>query len=86
MWLLWAQYFCLSYGWYFYVTWLPTYLKDVRGMDDQIQRVHDLAGRPAGRLAQPGTDLEDAGGGAGGHPAVLRRLWLALRRASISSR
>jgi nitrate/nitrite transporter NarK len=33
MWLLWAQYFCLSYGWYFYVTWLPTYLKDVRGME-----------------------------------------------------
>ena len=25
MWLLWGQYFCLSYGWYFYVTW-PTYL------------------------------------------------------------
>jgi len=33
MWLLWAQYFCLSYGWYFYVTWLPTYLRDARGMD-----------------------------------------------------
>ena len=33
MWLLWGQYFCLSYGWYFYVTWLPTYLKDVRNMD-----------------------------------------------------
>ncbi len=33
MWLLWGQYFCLSYGWYFYVTWLPTYLKDERNMD-----------------------------------------------------
>jgi MFS family permease len=33
MWLLWGQYFCLSYGWYFYVTWLPTYLRDERGMD-----------------------------------------------------
>ena len=33
MWLLWAQYFCLSYGWYFYVTWLPDYLKSERGMD-----------------------------------------------------
>lgn len=32
-WLLWAQYFCLSYGWYFYITWLPTYLRDVRGTD-----------------------------------------------------
>jgi MFS family permease len=33
MWLLWTQYFCLSYGWYFYVTWLPDYLKSARGMD-----------------------------------------------------
>lgn len=33
MWLLWGQYFCLSYGWYFYVTWLPTYLRDERGME-----------------------------------------------------
>ncbi|MEO6567336.1 MAG: MFS transporter [Opitutaceae bacterium] len=31
--LLWLQYFCMSYGWYFYVTWLPTYLRDARGMD-----------------------------------------------------
>src|SRR6185295_9094759 len=27
-WLLWAQYFFLSYVWYFYVTWLPTFLDD----------------------------------------------------------
>ena len=33
VWLLWAQYFCLTYGWFFYVTWLPTYLKDTRGLD-----------------------------------------------------
>ena len=33
MWFLGGQYFCLSYGWYFYVTLLPTYLKDVRGME-----------------------------------------------------
>ncbi|HET7534999.1 MAG TPA: MFS transporter [Candidatus Didemnitutus sp.] len=33
MWLLCAQYFFLSYGWYFYVTWLPTYLRDVRGLE-----------------------------------------------------
>ena len=26
MWFLWGQYFCLSYGWYFFVTWLPDYL------------------------------------------------------------
>ena len=28
VWLLWAQYFCMSYGWYFYVTWMPTYLNE----------------------------------------------------------
>jgi ACS family glucarate transporter-like MFS transporter len=33
VWLLCAQYFCLSYGWYFYITWLPTYLKRSRGLD-----------------------------------------------------
>jgi ACS family glucarate transporter-like MFS transporter len=27
-WLLWLQYFCFSYCWYFFVTWLPSYLKD----------------------------------------------------------
>ncbi len=32
VWLLWAQYMCLSYGWYFYITWLPTYLREARGV------------------------------------------------------
>jgi MFS family permease len=32
VWLLWLQYFCMNYGWYFYITWLPTYLKEARGM------------------------------------------------------
>ena len=27
VWLLWAQYFCLSYPWYFYITWLPQFLR-----------------------------------------------------------
>jgi MFS transporter, ACS family, glucarate transporter len=25
------QYFCLSFIWYFYITWLPTYLREARG-------------------------------------------------------
>jgi sugar phosphate permease len=33
VWMLCAQYFCLSYGWYFYVTWLPTYLQKSRGVE-----------------------------------------------------
>jgi MFS family permease len=32
IWLLWAQYFFLSYPWYFYITWLPTYLQENRHM------------------------------------------------------
>jgi ACS family glucarate transporter-like MFS transporter len=27
VWLLWLQYFCLSFPWYFNITWLPTYLQ-----------------------------------------------------------
>ena len=35
--LLWVQYFCLSFPWYFYITWLPTYLKEHRHLTpDQI--------------------------------------------------
>jgi MFS family permease len=33
VWLLWAQYFLLSYPWYFYITWLPTYLQEFRHLD-----------------------------------------------------
>ena len=29
--LLWLQYFLLSYGWWFYIQWHPTYLKEARG-------------------------------------------------------
>jgi ACS family glucarate transporter-like MFS transporter len=43
-WLLWAQYFCLSYGWYFYPTWLPTYLQEARGQ--VMARGAFLAGLP----------------------------------------
>ena len=28
VWLLWAQYFCMSFSWYFYITWMPTYLNE----------------------------------------------------------
>jgi len=30
VWLLWAQYFLITYPWYFYITWLPTYLQEGR--------------------------------------------------------
>ena len=34
VWLLWVQYFCLSYTFWFYVTWLPTYLREYRKVDE----------------------------------------------------
>jgi len=33
VWMLLWQYFALSWGWYFYITWLPTYLKDGRHLE-----------------------------------------------------
>src|SRR3954471_2159226 len=44
VWLLWLQYFCFSYGWYFYITWLPKYLHEARGLD--LQKGALLAGLP----------------------------------------
>jgi MFS family permease len=44
VWLLWLQYFCLSYGWYFYVTWLPTYLREARHVP--LEKSAVLAGLP----------------------------------------
>ena len=44
VWLLWFQYFCLSYGWYFYITWLPTYLREARHLP--LEKSAVLAGLP----------------------------------------
>jgi MFS family permease len=44
VWLLWLQYFCLGYGWYFYITWLPTYLREARGLN--LTKGALLAGLP----------------------------------------
>ena len=34
MWLLSLQYLCISYGFWFYVTWLPTYIREAFHMKD----------------------------------------------------
>ena len=44
VWLLGLQYMSLSYGWYFYVTWLPTYLREARGTSIKMGAL--LAGLP----------------------------------------
>jgi len=36
VWMVCLQYFCLSYGWYFYVTWLPTYFNQARHLKPEI--------------------------------------------------
>lgn len=33
VWLLWIQYFLLAFPWYFYITWLPTYLQEFRHLN-----------------------------------------------------
>ncbi len=32
LWAICLMYFCMFYGWYFYITWLPTYLREARGL------------------------------------------------------
>lgn len=44
VWLLGLQYVALSYGWYFYITWLPTYLREARGTTLKMGAI--LAGLP----------------------------------------
>jgi sugar phosphate permease len=34
VWLLWAQYFCMSFPWYFYITWMPRYLDTGRHLEE----------------------------------------------------
>lgn len=38
-WLLGGQYFACSYGWYFFVTWFPTYLQEVLKFDPARNRL-----------------------------------------------
>jgi len=44
VWLLWVQYAAVAYPWYFYITWLPTYLKESYHLEPQRAAV--LAGLP----------------------------------------
>jgi MFS family permease len=45
-WLLWLQYAALSYVWYFYITWFPTYLDKVAGGTLGVATLALLAGLP----------------------------------------
>jgi MFS family permease len=38
VWMLWLQYLFMSYAWYFYITWFPTYLKEQFSSLTDMQR------------------------------------------------
>jgi len=70
-WLLWIQYACLSYVWYFYVTWFPTYL----------DRTH--AGRLSPVMLAVLAGLPLFGGGIGSLISGFCANWLARRIGGI---
>src|SRR4051794_22963409 len=57
VWMLCWQYFCLSYGWYFYVTWLPTYLKEARHLNLSDMAYLGILPLFAGGLGNPASVL-----------------------------
>jgi MFS family permease len=85
VWLLGAQYFCLSYGWYFYVTWLPTYLRDARGMEIKSNPLMKwLADHLAGTMS-PDTTLKVLAAALAGIPLLFGGFG-SLTAGIISSR
>jgi len=44
--LLWLYYFCISYVWYFYVTWLPTYMTEALHLNPDSSATAVLGGLP----------------------------------------
>ena len=53
VWMVCLQYFCLSYGWYFYVTWLPTYFYEARHLDINQVAFFSIAPLFFGGIANP---------------------------------
>jgi len=53
VWMLCWQYFALSYGWYFYITWLPTYLREGRNLTITSTTLLSVLPLFAGGLANP---------------------------------
>jgi MFS family permease len=74
VWLLSIQYMCLAYGWWFYINWLPTYLRTARGTTLQVGAL--LAGLP----------LLLGGAGCLVSAAILPRLARRLGRVGLARR
>jgi MFS transporter, ACS family, glucarate transporter len=85
VWLLGAQYFCLSFGWYFYVTWLPTYFKDVRGMEIKSNALMNWLAGLLEHSFTPNTTLQVLAAGLTGIPLLMGGIG-ALVAGVISSR
>lgn len=71
MWLLGAQYFFLSYGWYFFVTWLPTYLRDERGLEIKANVVMQWLAMGLERCFSPETTLKILTAAMAGTPLLF---------------
>jgi ACS family glucarate transporter-like MFS transporter len=69
VWMLCWQYFSLSYGWYFYITWLPTYLREARHLELTSTALFGILPLFFGGLGNPASVV------AGG--------WLARRTGSV---
>ena len=84
-WLLWIQYFCLSYGWYFYITWLPEYLRSERGTDLKSNPLMSwLSGILEGSMS-PETTVKVLAAALAGIPLLFGGFG-SLTAGSISSR
>ena len=53
VWMICLQYFCLSYGWYFYITWMPTYFTRARHLDIKQVAIFSIAPLFLGGIANP---------------------------------
>jgi MFS family permease len=69
VWLLCLQYFSLSYGWYFYITWLPTYLREARHLELNSTAWYGM--------------LPLFFGGLGNSASVVAGSWLKRRTGSL---
>ncbi|MEO8593573.1 MAG: MFS transporter [Candidatus Solibacter sp.] len=53
VWMICLQYFCLSYGWYFYITWFPTYLSEVHHLSSDMVALFGIAPLFLGGIGNP---------------------------------
>jgi sugar phosphate permease len=70
-WLMWLQYFCFSYAWYFYIFWFPTFLEmTYPGMNKILRAL--IAGFPLFM------------GGLGSFCTARSTTWLVRRTGSLA--